>query len=577
MHNPQTNDERILILTPTGRDGPATSAFLRKAGFDAMACGLAQLVHELQAGVGAVLIAEEALLGQDVRALMAWIADQPAWSDLRFLMLTSDREASSIVAARELLMAGLQNATLVERPVQPLTLLSVVRSALRDRRHQYEMRAYMSERHDVEATLERLVAERTYALADSNEHLIAEMAERAQVEAALRQSQKLEAIGQLTGGVAHDFNNLLTVISSAVGLLGRPNLPDDKRQRYIDAIGDTVVRATTLTGQLLAFARRQPLKAEVFSAGAAVTRTAEMLRTIVGPRIDISLALADDTCFIHADKSQFETALVNMAVNARDAMDGEGHLTISVERTADIPAIRSHPGRSGSFVVVAITDTGTGIAPDRLARIFEPFYTTKEVGKGTGLGLSQVFGFAKQSGGEAMVDSTLGQGTTFLLYFRRVEEKVATATAPITESNEVGDYALASGRILVVEDNIEVGRIAVQLLTELGYSTALARQAQSAIDIIETDPGALDLVFSDVVMPGAMTGIDLAREIGRRWPDLPVILTTGYSDVLAEGGNENFDVLRKPYSVDRLSDIIRGRLQPERRVTAVVSACSLAV
>jgi CheY-like chemotaxis protein len=191
--------------------------------------------------------------------------------------------------------------------------------------------------------------------------------------------------------------------------------------------------------------------------------------------------------------------------------------------------------------------------------------------------LSQVFGFAKQSGGEAMVDSTLGQGTTFLLYFRRVEEKVATATAPITESNEVGDYALASGRILVVEDNIEVGRIAVQLLTELGYSTALARQAQSAIDIIETDPGALDLVFSDVVMPGAMTGIDLAREIGRRWPDLPVILTTGYSDVLAEGGNENFDVLRKPYSVDRLSDIIRGRLQPERRVTAVVSACSLAV
>jgi CheY-like chemotaxis protein len=328
---------------------------------------------------------------------------------------------------------------------------------------------------------------------------------------------------------------------------------------------------------LLAFARRQPLKAEVFNASAAVTRTAEMLRTIVGSRIDISLALADDTCFMHADKSQFETALVNMAVNARDAMDGEGHLTISVERTADIPAIRSHPGRSGSFVVISITDTGSGIAPECLARIFEPFYTTKEVGKGTGLGLSQVFGFAKQSGGEAMVDSTLGQGTTFSLYFRRVEEELATATAPIAEIDEAKDDAPLSGRILVVEDNIEVGRIAVQLLAELGYSAALARQAQSAIDIIETDPGAFDLVFSDVVMPGAMTGIDLAREIGRRWQDLPVILTTGYSDVLAEGGNENFNVLRKPYSVDRLSNIIRGRLRPGRRVSAVAAACSVAV
>jgi C4-dicarboxylate-specific signal transduction histidine kinase len=352
MSNREAHDERILILTPTGRDGPATSAFLRKAGLDAATCELGRLVCELQSGAGAVLIAEEALLGQDTGPLMTWIAEQPPWSDLHFLVLTSDREASSVVTARARLIGGLQNATLVERPVQPLTLLSVVQSALRDRRHQYEVRAYMSERHDAEATLERLVAERTYALADSNEQLIAEMAERAGVEAALRQSQKLEAIGQLTGGVAHDFNNLLTVISSAVSLLGRPNLPDEKRKRYIDAIGDTVDRATALTGQLLAFARQQPLKAEVFNASAAVSRTAEMLRTIVGSRIDISLALADDTCFMHADKSQFETALVNMAVNAAMPWTAKGHLTIQWQRSAEYPAIRAHPGRSGRFVVV---------------------------------------------------------------------------------------------------------------------------------------------------------------------------------------------------------------------------------
>ncbi len=396
---------------------------------------------------------------------MSWIADQPPWSDLLFLMLTSDREAPSIVTAREQLMAGLQNVSLVERPVRPITLLSVIRSGLRGRRHQYQVRTYLSEGQEAEAKLERLVAERTRALAGSNKQLISEMTERARAEEALRQSQKIEAIGQLTGGVAHDFNNLLTVISSCVDFLRRPDLPEQRRKRYIEAIRETTDRAAALTSQLLAFARRQPLKAEVFNAIVAVPRTIEMLRTIVGSRIDISLKLANETCFMHADKSQFETALVNMAVNARDAMDGQGQITITVGDTTEIPATRSHPGRSGAFVTVAVTDTGTGIGPDLIGKIFEPFYTTKEIGKGTGLGLSQVSGFAKQSGGEVIVESILGQGTTFILYLRRV--KIGPAATQDAASRESEHRGPNSGRILIVEDNSQVGDVAVQLLVDL--------------------------------------------------------------------------------------------------------------
>lgn len=566
MTGPEKNEERVLVLTPTGRDAPATCAFLEKAGFAAEACEFSEVVRKLGSGVGVVLIAEEALLGQDVEPLMAWIADQPPWSDLLFLMLTSDREAPSIVTAREQLMAGLQNVSLVERPVQPITLLSGVRSALRGRRHQYQVRAYLSERQEAEEKLEQLVAERTRALAGSNEQLIAEMTERARAEEALRQSQKLEAIGQLTGGVAHDFNNLLTVIRSSIDFLRRPDLPEPRRKRYIEAISETTDRATALTSQLLAFARRQPLKAEVFDAVVAVPHTIEMLRTIVGARIEVRLELADEACYMHADKSQFETALVNMAVNARDAMDGQGHLTITVKEDTEIPAIRSHPGRTGAFVTVAVTDTGTGIAPDRIGRIFEPFYTTKEVGKGTGLGLSQVYGFAKQSGGEVIVESTLGQGTTFTLYLRRVETGPAATQDAVTHGSE--DRSPTFGRILVVEDNSQVGEFAVQLLVDVGYTTTLALEAQSALALIETDPTAFDVVFSDVIMPGTLTGVDLAVEIRRRWPELPVVLTTGYSNVLAEGGGEGFDVLRKPYSVETLSNLIRDVLRRTDRISA---------
>ncbi|WP_267382750.1 MULTISPECIES: PAS domain S-box protein [unclassified Sphingomonas] len=368
----------------------------------------------------------------------------------------------------------------------------------------------------------------------------------------LRQSQKVEAVGQLTGGVAHDFNNLLTVIRGSLDLLRRPGLSEEKRKRYMAAISDTTDRATKLTSQLLAFARRQALKPEVFDAGESIASLRDMLGTLTGSRITVGLDVPDGAFLIRADRSQFDNALVNMAVNARDAMNGEGALTISVREASGIPAVRSHPKVPGRFVAVAVVDTGAGIAADQLDRIFEPFYTTKGVGHGTGLGLSQVFGFAKQSSGEVIVRSVAGEGATFTLYLPKAHQEAERSVAHI-----VGSVApLAKGAcILVVEDNVEVGSFATQALAELGYRTTLAVDAASALAELGDDGAGFDMVFSDVVMPG-MSGIELAEEVGRRLPSLPIVLTSGYSSVLAEQDSHSFQLLQKPYSLDELADAL---------------------
>jgi PAS domain S-box-containing protein len=381
-------------------------------------------------------------------------------------------------------------------------------------------------------------------------------AELEQAQEALRQAQKMEAVGQLTGGVAHDFNNLLTIIKSSTDLLRRPELAPDRQKRYVDAIADTVDRASKLTGQLLAFARRQALKPEVFEPAERIRTVADMLRTIVGSRIGIVTDLSAGRRFVEADVSQFETALVNMAVNARDAMDGEGTLTVSVRSLTELPPLRGHAGTPGPFVAVSVADTGSGIPADRLSHIFEPFFTTKEVGKGTGLGLSQVYGFAKQSGGDVAVESTLGHGTTFTLYLPQVGRDDA--------SNGARDHAYGNGqdeddrgcRVLLVEDNLEVGRSSTQLLQDLGYETTWAANAREALSLLEEDPVRFEVVFSDVVMPG-MSGIELGREIRRRHPNLPVVLTSGYSHVLAEEGRHGFELLHKPYAVEDVSRVLR--------------------
>ncbi|MDP4025393.1 response regulator [Methylobacterium sp. NEAU 140] len=401
------------------------------------------------------------------------------------------------------------------------------------------------------------------ALAEANTRLQSESQERERVEEALRQSQKLEAVGQLTGGVAHDFNNLLTVIKSSTDLLKRPDLAEERRRRYVEAISDTVDRAAKLTGQLLAFARRQALKPEVFEVGAALRAVAEMLDSVTGARIAVTVSAPPEPCYIRADLSQFETALINMAVNARDAMSGEGALTLKLVAGRPMPRIRGHAGSQSAFAAVSLTDTGAGIAPEVLPRIFEPFFTTKEIGKGTGLGLSQVFGFAKQSGGDVDVHSALGAGTSFTLYLPEVEppqEAEAADGAPGTP--EPGGLC-----ILVVEDNVEVGRFATQILQDLGHDTVWVTNGEEALAELEKVPFRFDAVFSDVVMPG-MGGIALAEELRRRRPDLPVVLTSGYSHVLAQEGAHGFTLVQKPYSVEQLSRVLREAVSRHRRAAA---------
>jgi PAS domain S-box-containing protein len=401
---------------------------------------------------------------------------------------------------------------------------------------------------------ERRRAERELAnLAASLEQQVADRtAELMTAEEALRQSQKMEAVGQLTGGLAHDFNNLLTVIRGSVDLLRRSDFSNDRRTRYIDAIADTADRASRLTSQLLAFARRQALKPEAFDASESVRAIQPMIHTLVGSRITVRMETPAFPCVVNADRSQFDTAIVNMAVNARDAMAGEGALVMAVGRVEGMPAVRSHPAVPGDFVTICVRDTGSGIPPEMIDKIFEPFFTTKGVGEGTGLGLSQVFGFTKQSGGEVVVESDEGRGATFTMYL-----PASQATMRVDEADLSNAPSLAKGAcILVVEDNPEVGQFATDALAEMGYNVVLAADGRTALEKLAADKSNFDVVFSDVVMPG-MSGIELGQEIKRLHPNLPVILTSGFSSVLAEGGTHGFELLHKPYSVDELSRTLR--------------------
>ncbi|MGN8001424.1 ATP-binding protein [Sphingomonas sp. 22176] len=387
---------------------------------------------------------------------------------------------------------------------------------------------------------------------DISARLRAEAALRT-AEDALRQSQKMEAVGQLTGGVAHDFNNLLTIVKSAIEMLKLPIQKEGRRERYIGAIDEAVGRAAKLTQQLLAFARRQTLTPEPFDVRANLDSIEEMLKTLVGTRVAISRVLPDEPVCVRADKNQFDTALVNLVVNARDAMAGEGRVQINIEAVDSMPALRERPTIAGPFVAVTIVDTGTGIPPSNRERIFEPFYTTKPTGSGTGLGLSQVFGFARQSGGDIQVESEVGAGSRFTLYLPQIEAPASNEAVASVEDEIATDMTPC---VLVVEDNAEVAASTVDALDQLGFSTVLATNGLEGLREVNNAPERFDVVFSDVVMPG-MTGIEMGKEIRRLHGGLPIVLASGYSHVLAAGGTDGFELIHKPYSIDQVSRVLR--------------------
>ncbi|GJD98057.1 Sensor histidine kinase RcsC [Methylobacterium iners] len=557
MTNPSNPSERALL-----RLIAAGERLARARDLDAIAGILRDTAREVLGADGIAVVLRQGELCHYV----AEDAVEPLWQGLRFPLgscvsgwsmthgqtviipdITTDprvpQEAYRRTFVRSLIMAPIGTGEPVaalgaywadKREHDPFTVMlleSLARSA-----------ALAIEHAQLNATLEHRVEERTRELEQAHE--------------ALRQSQKLEAIGQLTGGIAHDFNNLLTIIRSSVDFLRRPELPEERKSRYLDAVSDTVDRAAKLTGQLLAFARRQALKPEVFDAASKVRDIAEMLDVVTGARVRLVTNLPDGPCCVRADLSQFETALVNLAVNGRDAMDGEGTLTLRVTGNGAMPQIRGHSGTQGTFVVVSLTDTGTGVRADQIDRIFEPFYTTKEVGKGTGLGLSQVFGFVKQSGGDVDVFSEPGRGTTFTLYLPEVAAEVRLERK--ADRNDGPAPIGTNQRVLVVEDNVEVGQFCTQILEDLGYRTAWAATAEEALDRLGDDGNGFEVVFSDVIMPG-MGGIALALELRQRLPSLPVILASGYSHALALDGAQGFELLHKPYSAEQLSKVLRER------------------
>jgi two-component system NtrC family sensor kinase len=377
-----------------------------------------------------------------------------------------------------------------------------------------------------------------------------EEAKRATAEEELRHAQGLETLGQMTGGVAHDFNNLLMVVLGTVEQMRR-TVKGKREERWLDAIEAAGRRGERLTSQLLSFARRQTLAAQPVDIALRLPELSEMLRRSLRGDIALTIARAEGVCVALIDAAEFEIALLNLAVNARDAMPRGGTLTIAVRQVA----LRGEPdGLSGEFVAVMVGDSGVGIAPEVLPQIFAPFFTTKEIGKGTGLGLSQVYGFARQSGGTATVESVPGAGTTVTLYLPCGEIVPAPASDAVPRHDAIG----AGLHVVLVEDNAAVAEVTRDYLEQLGFTVDVAGAANEALRLLDAAPA--DLVLSDIVMPGGMNGLDLARELRRRRPDLAIVLASGYSDSAEQAMREGFALLRKPYDLGRLRDALRAEL-----------------
>jgi|SRR5262245_343195 len=377
---------------------------------------------------------------------------------------------------------------------------------------------------------------------------------REAAEGALRQAQRLEAIGQLTGGVAHDFNNLLMIITGSAQRLRR-DLSDEKHTRLLDMIANATKRGESLTRQLLAFSRRQTLTPAVIDLTERLPELEDMLNRSLRGDIAIKVVVPNKSCTVKVDPSELELALLNLAVNARDAMPSGGTLTIAAEPVV-LEGRAIEEGLRGEYVAIRVTDTGSGIPADILPRVFEPFFTTKDVGKGTGLGLSQVYGFAKQSGGTAIVTSVLGRGTEITIHLPVTDESPIPSI--VRDEPEVAPQG--AGTVLLVEDNAEVAEVATAYFQQLGYVVKQVTTAREALELLGNDP-MIDLVFSDILMPGGMNGLELGHAIRHQYPAMPVLLATGYSSSARDAVRQGFVVLQKPFDIGALDQGLREALR----------------
>jgi PAS domain S-box-containing protein len=675
---PGASSQRAVILAPTGRDAAVAAALIQEAGFYAnIAADLASLIHEIQAGAGLAVIADEAIKTADLRSLVKWLNDQPSWSDFPIVLLTHQGGGPERNPDAARLGQALGNVTFIERPFHPTTLVSIVGSAVRGRRRQYQTRAILEDLTESEGLLQtalnaghlgalelhlpefeleasdtcktffgrrpedpftyqellaaihpddrarrqevldrsiksgkdysfeyrniwpdgsihwvdvraravrrpdgslkslvgvssditarktaeierenllaQLAAERT-ALAEltatleqrveeRSAELMKEVAAREKAQEQLRQAQKMETIGQLTGGVAHDFNNLLMAVMGNLDLL-RKRVPDDPRlHRLIDGALQGAERGASLTQRLLAFARQQDLKALPVDLGALVYGMIDLLERSLGPRIALRLDIPKRLPPARIDANQLELAILNLAINARDAMPDGGSIDI---RVAECRADADPALQPGNYLKVSVIDTGKGMSPEILKKAIEPFFSSKPLGKGTGLGLSMVHGLAVQLGGALQLASTVGKGTTATLVL-----PVATAAPEIEAPAQVVPKVNRSAVILYVDDDPLIAMSTMEMLEDLGHRVIGANSGPHALDIIKSGQ-PIDLMMTDHVMPG-MTGIELAAASREVRPSLPILLATGYAD-LPEGAQLDLPRLAKPYHQDQLRD-----------------------
>ena len=536
-----------LILAPRGRDAAVAAGMLRESQIASVICpDLECLASELPNGVGFVLVTEEALLGRDLRALCAWIDEQPEWSDLPFVLLTHKGGGLERNPEAGRLLDALGNVTFLERPFHPTTLVSLARAALRARLRQYDARARLEELQQSE---ERL---RT-----ANETLEARVVERTRDHelalAKLHQAQKLETLGQLTGGVAHDFNNLLTPIIGNLDLLRRRLAANDASQRLIDAGLQAASRAATLVQRLLAFARRQDLRVRSVNVGTLLEGMKDLIRRSLDPAIEVQISYAPDLPPAHVDPNQLELAILNLAINARDAMPRGGKLSIEAEAAT---AKGAGELRAGDYVRITVRDSGVGMDERTLARAIEPFFSTKGVGKGTGLGLSMVHGLAAQLGGVLNLTSSPGGGTTAEIWLPKAME---AARAEDLESRSPV-RAAREATILLVDDEELVRIGTAEMLGDLGYKVIEASSGAEALRLLRTGE-APDLMITDYLMPG-MNGAELiehARPLAR---STKLMLITGYSNV-AEGPAVAVPRLAKPFRQADLAEMVADLLSRE--------------
>ncbi len=550
---------RALVLAPRGRDAAVACSLIAQTDVScAVFSTLGALVEALDDDVAFFLVTEEAIRATDLKPLALWFAAQPAWSDLPVLLVTNHGGGPerNPIASRWLETLG--NVSFIERPFHPTTLVSVARAAVKGRHRQYEARSLLESLRDKELrlqqandVLERRVEERTAQLQNAHDELVAQIAERERTEAKLRQMQKIELIGQLTGGVAHDFNNLLTAVIANLELLRKRVPAGPMNDQLIDGAMQGAQRGAALTQRLLAFARHQALEPKPVDLAELVQGMGNLLRRSTGPAVDMHFDLPSGLAAAHIDANQVELALLNLVVNSRDAMPDGGRVAISLDEV-ETGTVRDLA--AGRYLRLSVSDSGTGMDALTLQKAVEPFFSTKEVGKGTGLGLSMIHGLAQQLKGALRLFSTPGHGTRAELWLPVADGVPMVVTSGLQEaaSNEK-----RTAKLLFVDDDFLIGLATTDLLEDLGHTVIRASSGAEALDILRADE-AIDLMITDYAMPG-MTGLQLAEQARSMRPELPILLATGYADLPARASLE-LPRLNKPYQQRQLAEQIKALL-----------------